>query len=130
MDKEEIKAMLQQNMAISNEDFFNVLRFFELSMVDSPLIDLFYDFSIHSLKNSVDYERLEGVHKTTKIIYEKASAIPNLWKLDLLEIYYFYFVDSLAEVLKHANHILMLSEEGVEKSSAYSFAIMVFFSFL
>jgi diguanylate cyclase (GGDEF)-like protein len=36
-------------------------------------------------------------------------------------------VDSLAEVLKHANHILMLSEEGVEKSSAYSFAIMVFF---
>ena len=62
MDKEEIKAMLQQNMAITYEDFFNVLRFFELSLVDSSLIDL-----------------------------------------------------------------LMLSEEGVEKSSAYSFAIMVFF---
>ena len=127
MDKEEIKAMLQQNMAITNEDFFNVLRFFELSLVDSSLIDLFYDFSIHSLKNSIDYERLEGVHRVTKNIYEKASNIINLWKLDLLEIYYFYFVDSLAEVLKHANHILMLSEEGVEKSSAYSFAIMVFF---
>jgi hypothetical protein len=127
MDKEEIKAMLQQNMAITYEDFFNVLRFFELSLVDSSLIDLFYDFSIHSLKNSIDYERLEGIHKITKNIYEQASTIPNLWKLDLLEIYYFYFVDSLAEVLKHANHILMLSEEGVEKSSAYSFAIMVFF---
>ena len=55
MDKEEIKAMLQQNMAITDEDFFNVLRFFELSLVDSPLIDLFYDFSIYSLKNSIDF---------------------------------------------------------------------------
>ena len=127
MGIDEIKAILQQNKTISNEDFSTILRFFELSNVDTTLIDLFYDFSIFSLENSIDYVMIEKVHEITKMMYEKASTISNLWKLDLLEIYYFFFVDSLAEVLKHANHILTMSEEGVEKSSAYSFALMVFF---
>ena len=127
MGIDEIKAVLQQNKTISNEDFSTILRFFELSNVDTTLIDLFYDFSILSLENSIDYVMIEKVHEITKMMYEKASTISNLWKLDLLEIYYFFFVDSLAEVLKHANHILTMSEEGVEKSSAYSFALMVFF---
>ena len=127
MGIDEIKAILQQNKTISNEDFSTILRFFELSNVDTTLIDLFYDFSILSLENSIDYVMIEKVHEITKMMYEKASTISNLWKLDLLEIYYFFFVDSLAEVLKHANHILTMSEEGVEKSSAYSFALMVFF---
>ena len=127
MGIDEIKAVLQQNKTISNEDFSTILRFFELSNVDTTLIDLFYDFSILSLENSIDYVMIEKVHEITKMMYEKASTISNLWKLDLLEIYYFFFVDSLAEVLKHANHILTLTEEGVEKSSAYSFALMVFF---
>ena len=127
MGIDEIKAVLQQNKTISNEDFSTILRFFELSNVDTTLIDLFYDFSIFSLENSIDYVMIEKVHEITKMMYEKASTISNLWKLDLLEIYYFFFVDSLAEVLKHANHILTLTEEGVEKSSAYSFALMVFF---
>ena len=127
MGIDEIKAILQQNKTISNEDFSTILRFFELSNVDTTLIDLFYDFSILSLENSIDYVMIEKVHEITKMMYEKASTISNLWKLDLLEIYYFFFVDSLAEVLKHANHILTLTEEGVEKSSAYSFALMVFF---
>ena len=127
MGIDEIKAVLQQNKTISNEDFSTILRFFELSNVDTTLIDLFYDFSIFSLENSIDYVMIEKVHEITKMMYEKASTISNLWKLDLLEIYYFFFVDSLAEVLKHANHILTMSEEGVEKSSAYSFALMVFF---
>ena len=127
MGIDEIKAILQQNKTISNEDFSTILHFFELSNVDTTLIDLFYDFSILSLENSIDYVMIEEVHRITKMMYEKASTISNLWKLDLLEIYYFFFVDSLAEVLKHANHILTMSEEGVEKSSAYSFALMVFF---
>ena len=127
MGIDEIKAILQQNKTISNEDFSTILRFFELSNVDTTLIDLFYDFSILSLENSIDYVMIEKVHEITKMMYEKASTISNLWKLDLLEIYYFFFVDSLAEVLKYANHILTLTEEGVEKSSAYSFALMVFF---
>ena len=127
MGIDEIKAILQQNKTISNEDFSTILRFFELSNVDTTLIDLFYDFSILSLENSIDYVMIEKVHEITKMMYEKASTISNLWKLDLLEIYYFFFVDSLAEVLKHANHILTLTEEGVQKSSAYSFALMVFF---
>ncbi len=127
MGIDEIKAIVQQNKAISNEDFSTILRFFELSNVDTTLIDLFYDFSILSLENSIDYVMIEKVHEITKMMYEKASTISNLWKLDLLEIYYFFFVDSLTEVLKHANHILTLTEEGVEKSSAYSFALMVFF---
>lgn len=127
MGIDEIKAIVQQNKTISNEDFSTILRFFELSNVDTTLIDLFYDFSILSLENSIDYVMIEKVHEITKMMYEKASTISNLWKLDLLEIYYFFFVDSLTEVLKHANHILTLTEEGVEKSSGYSFALMVFF---
>ena len=90
MGIDEIKAILQQNKTISNEDFSTILRFFELSNVDTTLIDLFYDFSILSLENSIDYVMIEKVHEITKMMYEKASTISNLWKLDLLEIYYFF----------------------------------------
>ena len=77
MGIDEIKAILQQNKTISNEDFSTILHFFELSNVDTTLIDLFYDFSILSLENSIDYVMIEEVHKITKMMYEKASTISN-----------------------------------------------------
>ncbi len=128
MNRNELELKVQENSGFTSEDFFEMLRFFSsLEEIDCGIIDIFYSFALKSVHTKFAYERLESIHEVTLNLYEKSKECPSLWKLDFLEIYYYYFIDSLTEVLRHANHILTLNTEGVDKCGAYSFAIMVFF---
>ena len=127
MTIEELKVVLENKKGFTDEEFKDTLLFFSSEVeMNCENINLFFDFAKYAISTNTIYNRLEGIHEITKKILEQKKDCPSIWKLELLEIFYFYFVDSLAEVLKHANRILMLSSDDVDKCGAYSFAILVF----
>lgn len=129
MEMEELLEKIKQNNTFTAEEFEEGLRFFnEASEFNTELVNSFFEFCLKVASSTDIYDRLEKVHRVTKKFYDRADVnYPLLWKLDFIEIYYAYFFDSLSQVLKHVNKILMNNQPDVDKCGAYSFAIMVFF---
>ena len=128
MNINELELKVKQNSVFTDEEFKEILRFFsEQEAINSYIINVFYDFILKAVQTKFAYERLESIHEITQKLYDRSKEFPNIWKLDYAEIYYYYFIDSLTEVLRHVNRILTLNTDGVDKCGAYSFAITVFF---
>ena len=126
MELEEYNLILQKNN-FDMEDFYKCLSFLALDAKgDATHIKAFYDL-VFSARTIKDITPLIELHKLAKEYIKKNEENPDIWQIYILELEYYFYVDCPAEVLKYANRILVLTGEDVDKTEAYTYAMMIFF---
>lgn len=119
----QIIMSLQLNQ-FGEEEFLECISFFgDKNEISEEDIDLLYAF-YHKVSDILNFNKIEKIHDVTSKYLTLVNDEKNIWKLYALELVYFYFMDSLSEVMKYANKLIAL-DEIYGKASAYCYTMMI-----